>query len=220
MAYNFMANQSGNLRFSTVISLGIIIFGGFVWYSASSKPPMPKPQNLTVTPESEAMIRGNISEANQIEPKAVASVTETKSSGPTEIGKSNARGVTSDSPIVLANDSAKAPEVKSSDNNSEIPDTFVPILYDIEATEITDVTAVIHWTTREPATSKIFIGHKTPLNLKTASSMTNAELEYDHFFELADLTPNTKYYFVLESKDAAGNVGTSIEAPFQTKNNQ
>jgi hypothetical protein len=212
-----MAKKTKNSKLSTVISLGIIIFGGFVWYNASAKPGTSKPKNLTVVPESEEMITEVKPVVNQAKPKIVAPVaTEAKPPVPIVIAESDSNNNTNDTPLVLANDSTAALEIKPSDDSSEIPDTFEPILYNIEAVEITDTTAVIQWTTREPATGKIFIGNKTPLNLKTASSMKTTTLDLDHVFELGKLIPNTKYYFVLESVDAAGNVGTSIETPFKT----
>jgi hypothetical protein len=95
-------------------------------------------------------------------------------------------------------------------------DTFIPLLQEIFVVDITDSEARIIWRTNEIATGKIYVSSKTPFDLNSVPTLGSTVLKEEHSFNLKKLPPKTKFYFILESKDAAGNVGRSIESNFQT----
>lgn len=82
----------------------------------------------------------------------------------------------------------------------------------------TDVTeATITWVTNEEATSAVSYA-MTSLNATstTPTTKTNGTLVKNHSVELTNLTASTTYYFIVHSKDAAGNTATSTEMTFTT----
>jgi phosphodiesterase/alkaline phosphatase D-like protein len=79
--------------------------------------------------------------------------------------------------------------------------------------------AIITWPTNHPATSKVYYGFTTPLVLSTATARENTSLVTNHVIDLPSLTPNTLYYYVVESKDAAGNITRSATLSFTTMPN-
>jgi carbonic anhydrase len=84
----------------------------------------------------------------------------------------------------------------------EIPDTTPPVISNVGAGNITMTTAVITWTTDEPADSAVRYGTDTGLGLSASA----AHLVTDHRVSLGGLIPgNTTYYYEVESVDAAGN---------------
>jgi len=91
-------------------------------------------------------------------------------------------------------------------------DTTPPSIKDISTSSETDTSAVITWTTDEPATSAIEYGKDTEYGL-TASS---AELTTDHNITLSDLEPNNAYHFRVKSIDEAGNQAASADNIFAT----
>lgn len=96
-------------------------------------------------------------------------------------------------------------------------DVRAPILRGIIVFPAT-TTAVIQWRTNEPATSKVFFGTTTPLdiNATTTRSVTETALVRNHSVLLSGLTPNTMFHFIVRSADAAGNVTTSGQFSFTT----
>lgn len=91
------------------------------------------------------------------------------------------------------------------------PDTTAPVISGITASNIASTTATIGWTTNEAATSKVYYGGTTPLNLSTATATENIALVTSHSLNLTGLNASSTYYAVVESKDGAGNAATSIE---------
>jgi hypothetical protein len=91
-------------------------------------------------------------------------------------------------------------------------DTMPPIIKNVSASSETDTSAVITWTTNEPASGDIEYGKETEYGL-TASS---AELTTDHSITLSDLEPNTAYHFQVTSVDEVGNQASSADNIFVT----
>jgi RTX calcium-binding nonapeptide repeat (4 copies) len=90
-------------------------------------------------------------------------------------------------------------------------DTMPPSIKDVAATASAE-TAIVSWTTNEPATSRVDYG-------KTATygdRVENAALVMAHDLALADLACETTYHFRVGSRDAAANTATSGEAVFTT----
>ena len=94
-----------------------------------------------------------------------------------------------------------------------INDTTPPIISNITVTNITDDSATIKWDTDEFADSLVKYG---------TSSGAYTKQEYDELFvkkhavSLYNLSPGTKYYFVVKSVDLSGNSAESSEYSFTT----
>ena len=94
-----------------------------------------------------------------------------------------------------------------------INDTTPPIITNITVTNITDDSATIKWDTDEFADSLVKYG---------ISSGAYTKQEYDELFvknhsvSLYNLSPGTKYYFVVKSVDLSGNSAESSEYSFTT----
>ena len=95
-------------------------------------------------------------------------------------------------------------------------DTQAPVISAVTASTIASTSATISWTTNELATSKVFFGTTTPLDLATASSVESMSLVLSHILNLGGLIASTTHYFVVESKDAANNTATSSQTSFMT----
>jgi len=93
------------------------------------------------------------------------------------------------------------------------PDTTPPTISSVNATSITPTTAVITWETDEKATSLVKYGTSPgsyPYSKEDTSYTTS------HSITLTDLSPNTTYYFLVNSTDKAGNPAQSTEYSFNT----
>jgi hypothetical protein len=91
-------------------------------------------------------------------------------------------------------------------------DTTPPVVKNVSTSSENETSAVITWTTNEPASSDVEYGKNTDYGL-TASS---AELTTDHSITLSDLEPNTAYHFRVTSRDKAGNQASSADNIFVT----
>ncbi len=69
------------------------------------------------------------------------------------------------------------------------------------------------WTTDEKATARVFYSTQNPVALGETGTRGFADTKLDtkHVLTIPGLVPNTTYYFIVESKDAAGNVERSKE---------
>ena len=96
---------------------------------------------------------------------------------------------------------------------SAAPDTSGPIFLTLTATDITPTSALIRWTTDEPASSLVEYGPTTSYGL---SVPLNATLVTSHAEALGGLTPTSTYHVRAQSADAAGNVSRSPDYVFTT----
>jgi len=104
----------------------------------------------------------------------------------------------------------------SSTTTPPVADTTAPVITEIEVDSIEATSAEVEWKTNEDATSRVYYGTSTPLDLSSASSVFSSTLRNSHSVELSSLASSTIYYYVVESKDAANNTATSSEASFTT----
>ncbi len=81
------------------------------------------------------------------------------------------------------------------------------------ASAVASTTATISWVTNEPATSQILYGTSTAMG---ASTELDDTLVTNHSQELSELAASTTYYYVAQSKDAAGNLASSTQETFTT----
>jgi len=94
------------------------------------------------------------------------------------------------------------------------PDTTPPIIDNIQVTQITDTTAVMTWTTDEPATSQVEYGTTAGYGLFT--DVDNTYVLYHQQF-ITGLIPETSYHFRVLSSDEAGNAAASSDQQFSTE---
>jgi beta-lactamase superfamily II metal-dependent hydrolase len=94
------------------------------------------------------------------------------------------------------------------------PDTTPPVISDVQATSITQDSAVIQWTTDEASDSVVEYG--TSSGNYTHSSSDSAMVTA-HAVSLSGLTASTTYYYRVKSTDASNNTATSTEYQFTTE---
>lgn len=99
-----------------------------------------------------------------------------------------------------------------------VTDTTAPVLSAPTVGSVATTTATVSWTTNEAATGKVYFGIVNPLVLGSASTQATTTLSTGHSFSLTGLSASTTYFYVVESKDAANNTGTSIQGTFTTTN--
>jgi hypothetical protein len=96
------------------------------------------------------------------------------------------------------------------------PDITAPVLSAIAISNVASTTATVDWTTDEMATSKVYYGLTTPLDLGTALTVVDATFVSSHSLNLSGLVASSTYYYVVESKDSSNNTSTSSELMFVT----
>lgn len=97
-----------------------------------------------------------------------------------------------------------------------VADTTAPVISSVNTSGTSTTTASINWLTNELATSKVYFGTTTPVNLASSTVVSNNSLVSGHTLNLTGLVPSTTYYFVVESKDASLNTSTSSTLSFVT----
>jgi hypothetical protein len=93
------------------------------------------------------------------------------------------------------------------------PDTTAPTISNVQAANITGTAATITWTTNEDADAQVEYGLTTSYGSTSALDTT---LATTHTRNLTGLSPNTEYHYRVKSKDASGNLATSLDLTFTT----
>lgn len=91
-------------------------------------------------------------------------------------------------------------------------DTTPPVSSNVQATNITDSSATITWTTNEPATSRVDYG----LDATYGSTVADSTLVTAHSLTLIGLSASTTYHYQVASADGAGNSASSGDLTFTT----
>ncbi|MDE1988294.1 MAG: fibronectin type III domain-containing protein, partial [Patescibacteria group bacterium] len=97
-------------------------------------------------------------------------------------------------------------------------DSTPPVVSSITASPVIDTSAVINWTTDEPATSKVQYGINS--GAFPFSSALDSTLTRNHSVSLLGLYYGTKYYYQVLSADGSSNATTSAENTFTTLEQQ
>ncbi len=93
-------------------------------------------------------------------------------------------------------------------------DITPPIISSVAASNITTSGATITFSTDEPSDTQMLYGMAS--GNYTTTVPTNSTPVTSHSIVLSGLTAGTKYYYVVKSKDMAGNVAVSSEYSFTT----
>ncbi|HNQ90070.1 MAG TPA: Ig-like domain-containing protein [Verrucomicrobiota bacterium] len=93
-------------------------------------------------------------------------------------------------------------------------DTTPPVIRDVAVTEITDHSAVVTWTTDEPADSVVLYDVSPATSLTLLAEDPGQVTE--HRVELTGLDAGAAYDFVVHSTDASGNAAASAQDSFTT----
>jgi len=97
--------------------------------------------------------------------------------------------------------------------NSAPPDVTPPSITNVANSSITNISAVITWTTNESSNSTVKYGTSSGTYSTTA---TGAAMVTSHSVTLSSLLPTTAYFYVVNSSDASGNSVQSSESTFNT----
>lgn len=105
-------------------------------------------------------------------------------------------------------------------------DTAAPVITNLRVKKITATTADVVWFTSQPTTDKVYYSTTTPVAFDTALVATGSNKEdcdeakhkkFRQTVNVANLAPETTYYFIVESTDMASNSSSSTEMSFKTK---
>jgi len=91
-----------------------------------------------------------------------------------------------------------------------------PTISNVQATNITETSATIIWTTDEPASGEVHYALSSPITATSTIKVTGTNNVTSHNVSLTGLSPSKTYFYVAVSKDAAGNTATSSEQSFMT----
>ncbi len=84
---------------------------------------------------------------------------------------------------------------------------------DLRISEVTDTTACVTWSTDRASVGTFQFDTQSEL-LTTQTMVTS--LQYDHQIDLAQLLPDTRYYYRVTALSAQGDTATQRGTPFQT----
>ncbi len=95
-------------------------------------------------------------------------------------------------------------------------DTTAPIISALATSNIGSTTATVTWSTNELADTAMWLSTTSPIVLSAPSLFNSPALGTMHTGNLATLMASTTYYYVVQSKDPAGNAATSSQQSFST----
>lgn len=99
-----------------------------------------------------------------------------------------------------------------SDDDTFFIDTTAPVITNILVSNISAISAVITWTTDEPADSTVYYGIAGTGSIQK----TDSNLVTNHTVTLSGIEPNSTYHFYVRSTDASGNQSISEDDTFTT----
>jgi hypothetical protein len=117
-----------------------------------------------------------------------------------------------------ATDSSGNAAVETSFLVTVTANTTSPVISNTAVT-ITASTAMVSWITDESSSSKVFYSTTTPVDVSSTSAtpvVMDGSMVLNHSLDISGLTPNTTYYFVVESTDGSDNTTVASESTFTT----
>jgi len=98
---------------------------------------------------------------------------------------------------------------------SDVPDTAQPVISNVQATNITEISATVTWTTDEPSTAQVEYGLDTSYGNFT--SIDSGQVT-THSADINGLSSYTVYKFRVYSRDVSYNEALSGDYTFSTSN--
>lgn len=96
-------------------------------------------------------------------------------------------------------------------------DTTAPVLSSITADNIASTTARVRWNTNESADGRVWYSTVSPVAIaSTTQTVFSSSLVTSHEANLSGLVASTTHYYLVVSKDGAGNTATSSQFSFIT----
>jgi hypothetical protein len=96
---------------------------------------------------------------------------------------------------------------------SAAADTAAPVITEVAASGVSDRSAIVSWTTNEPADSQVEYGQTASYGSMTALDGSRVTA---HAAAISGLLPATVYHYRVISRDAAGNLAGSGDSTFTT----
>lgn len=98
-----------------------------------------------------------------------------------------------------------------------IVDVTAPVISAVSST-VTTTTATVIWTTDEAADSQVQYGSQTPITDGNSNATPlDANRVTSHSVTISGLVSGSQYYYRIKSRDAAGNLATSVDYSFTTE---
>ncbi len=104
-------------------------------------------------------------------------------------------------------------DTKTATISAGVQDTTPPVISNVQASSITDTSAMITWATNEPSSSVVNYGTSSGYYPSTA---TGAGGVTSHSVQLSGLSSGTAYFYRVTSADTSGNSAQSAEQTFTT----
>ncbi|MEX0902946.1 MAG: LamG-like jellyroll fold domain-containing protein [Pseudohongiellaceae bacterium] len=108
---------------------------------------------------------------------------------------------------------APVPSPEPDPTPDPVGDTAAPVISNANATLITSTSAVVNWTSSEPAESMVEYGATSAYSHNTPHITT---LLSGHVATVSNLVPGTEYHYRVHNRDAAGNIASSEDLTFKT----
>jgi hypothetical protein len=89
-------------------------------------------------------------------------------------------------------------------------DVTAPVISGVSSTAATS-SLVIRWNANEASTGKVYLSTVSPVSFGSSTVAIDNTMSTVHAVTVNGLAANTTYFFVIESRDAAGNVSTSSQ---------
>jgi len=100
------------------------------------------------------------------------------------------------------------------------PDTIAPIISAVVSSSTNATSTKVTWNTNELTIGSIFYGTENPLIISSTTPVINSNMfKMSHEVMLNNLATSTTYYFIINSRDAAGNTSTTSQSSFVTPAN-
>jgi hypothetical protein len=93
------------------------------------------------------------------------------------------------------------------------PDSTPPVIGGVSVGSVSSAGATVLWSTNEASDSQVEYG---PTSAYGSSTSLDPGLVLTHATVLSGLSPGTTYHYRVKSRDAAGNLATSVDLTFET----
>lgn len=99
------------------------------------------------------------------------------------------------------------------------PDTTPPQIFAPTTKTLTSTSVELLWLTDELATGRVYVSRTPSVDKGSVDTwaITSTKSFDAHSLTIEDLEPGTTYYYIIESVDASGNVGSVTEHSFTTQ---